>query len=272
MKTRVFVGAVLLVFGLGTAAAQDHAGHGLPTVAVTGAEFSFAGPESVEAGFVNLQFTNAGQVPHHVQVVRVRDGVTMEQIQAALQQDAMAALPLVEMIGGVGVILPGQTRSVVTDFSRPGLYLEVCFVSNEEGVPHIALGMMRAFEVTAPDAPVGAPDIVPDLVVRMLDFGYVIPAQVAAGPQVWQVVNDGPQAHEMAMLKILDGHTFDEVMAAMQAGGEAAIAGLAMPFGGVQGMNIGLSGYIDLDLEPGSYIVLCFIPDVETGAPHLALG
>lgn len=272
MRTRVLV-SMLAVTVASAALAQEHAGHGLATVAVTGVDFAFQGAEAVEAGFVNLTFTNAGQSPHHVQVARLNDDVTLEQLQAALQQGPLVALPLVELVGGVGILLPGQSQTVVTDLNRPGTYLELCFVENEEGVPHLVLGMMRVFQVTESSAQAaGQPDIRPDLVVRVLDFGFDIPERVPTGPQVWQVVNDGPQPHEMAMIRVLPGHTVAEVMAALQAGGEAATQGLAIPYGGVQAMAIGLSGFIDLDLESGSYIVLCFVPDPASGQPHLALG
>ena len=268
----VYMAVLVVVSHAGVAAAQTHAGHGLATVAVTGVDFAFEGSESVEAGFVNLTFTNAGQAPHHVQVARLNDGVTPEQLLAALQQGPMVALPLVELVGGVGIILPGETRTVVTDLSRPGTYLELCLVENEDGVPHLALGMMRFFQVHAGATAASEPSIQPDLVVRMLDFGFEVPARVPTGPQVWQVVNDGPQPHEMAMLRVLPGHTVEEVMAALRDGGEAAAHTLAVPYGGVQAMADGLLGYIDLDLEPGSYIILCFVPDPATGQPHLALG
>lgn len=272
MRTRVFVTMVAVSLASATFA-QEHAGHGLATVAVTGVDFAFQGAESVEAGFVNLTFTNAGQSPHHVQVARLNDGVTPEELQEALQQGPMVALPLVEMVGGVGILLPGQSQTVVTDLSRPGTYIELCFVENEEGVPHLALGMVRVFQVTAPAGKTaGQPDIRPDLVVRMLDFGFDVPERVPTGPQVWHVVNDGPQPHEMAMIRVLPGHTVEEVMSALQAGGEAAMQGLAVPYGGVQAMAIGLSSFIDLDLEAGSYIILCFVPDPASGQSHLALG
>lgn len=42
--------------------------------------------------------------------------------------------------------------------------------------------------------------------------------------------------------------------------------------GGIQAMDSGKSGYAVLDLKPGTYVVVCFVPDPKTGKSHLELG
>jgi hypothetical protein len=251
--------------------AQAHDAHGTRSMAITGSDYAFAGPETVPAGMTSVTFTNDGAEPHHVQIARLNDGVTPEDALQALQQGPGPAMALVELVGGVGVILPGESQTVIVDLTRPGTYIELCLVDDANGVPHFALGMTRFFEVKESDADAARPDIQVDLVVRMVDFGYVIPAEVRAGPQTWEVVNDGPQPHELALLKILDGYAFDDVMAYFQNGGEGGPPP-AIPVGGAQAMANGRSNFVELDLTPGQYIALCFVPDPATGQSHLALG
>ncbi|MFO7546203.1 MAG: hypothetical protein R6W77_12000, partial [Trueperaceae bacterium] len=172
--------------------AESLDGHGTTVLNITGSDYAYTGPDTVQAGFARVTFTNAGGEPHHVQIARLNDGVTPEQALQALQQDPGAALALVELVGGVGVILPGQSQTAVMDLSRPGTYIELCLVPDADGVPHFVHGMTRFFEVTAASAEVVQPDIEADLIVRMVDFGYDLPAEVSAGRQVWEVVNDGP--------------------------------------------------------------------------------
>ncbi len=38
------------------------------------------------------------------------------------------------------------------------------------------------------------------------------------------------------------------------------------PVGGMQGLSVGGSGYLELDLSPGSYIASCDIPDPVSGS------
>jgi len=46
----------------------------------------------------------------------------------------------------------------------------------------------------------------------------------------------------------------------------------AVPVGGAQAMAIGQSNFVELELTPGQYVALCFVPDPATGQPHLVLG
>ena len=261
---------VALLFGAaGFAESLD--GLGTTVVHITGSDYAYTGPDTVPAGFASVTFTNAGGEPHHVQIARLDDGVTPEQVLQALRQDPGAALALVELVGGVGVLMPGQSQTAVMDLSRPGTYIELCLVPDADGVPHLAHGMTRFFEVTAASGEIVEPDIDADLVVRMVDFGYDLPAEVSAGRQVWEVVNDGPQPHEMALMKVADGYDADDVMTYLQSGGEGGPPP-AIPVGGAQVIADGRSNFVELDLTPGLYVALCYVPDPATGRPHLALG
>jgi hypothetical protein len=42
--------------------------------------------------------------------------------------------------------------------------------------------------------------------------------------------------------------------------------------GGITGLAPGSSAWLKLDLHPGNYAALCFIPDPTTGKPHVMLG
>lgn len=49
----------------------------------------------------------------------------------------------------------------------------------------------------------------------------------------------------------------------------------APPFeymGGLQAIDSGRTGWAGLDLSPGEYIALCFVPDPASGKPHIELG
>jgi hypothetical protein len=94
----------------------------------------------------------------------------------------------------------------------------------------------------------------------------------------------GEQIHELVVLQLEPGVTFDQVMAMLNseaatpaAGAEASPAAIEMapPFqavGGVAPMNPGYTNWAVLDFAPADYVAICFVPDPETGAPHFALG
>ena len=57
--------------------------------------------------------TNSGVEPHHVQFLRLNDGVTARQFEDALKQAEEPALALTKQVGGVGTIHPGGEASAV---------------------------------------------------------------------------------------------------------------------------------------------------------------
>lgn len=260
------------LFG-GTSALAHSTAAGLPSVAFEATDYAFTGPAQVTTGLVEFELTNSGEEPHHLQIARLADGVSLDAWIALLQENEGAALSQVELVGGVGVLLPGQSHAVTVELAKPGTYIVTCFVGNEEGVPHLALGMVTAFEVVASDAATADADAARpevDLTVTLIDYEFDIPDVIEAGVQTWEVVNSGPEIHEMALMRLVPGKTMADVEAFMQnpAGDMPLIFA-----GGVQALSPDLRNYITLDLEPGDYVALCFVPSPSMeGAPHMALG
>jgi uncharacterized cupredoxin-like copper-binding protein len=211
---------------------------------------------------------NKGQEPHHVQLARLNDGVTMEQFQTALQQGPEAALPLVTLTGGVGVIASGQSQEVMVELT-PGQYVLLCFVSGHDNVPHLAKGMIASMEVVEGTGQARASEIKSAGTVKLLDFSFVLPAEIKAGQQVWQIDNQGGQGHEFILVKLAEGKTMADVAAFMESPHGAPPFEFA---GGLQGIAPGASGWLTLDLQPGNYVAMCHIPDPATGHAHTELG
>lgn len=235
-------------------------------VTVVGRDYAFEAPDEIPAGLTTFTFQNEGEVVHHVQVVRLNDGVTFQQLMEAFMQGEDAAFPLFTPVGGASLIDPGAVGRVTLNL-EPGAYALLCLVPDEEGIPHLAHGMARPLAVTGDAAP--APEPQADLTVSMADFQYTMPAEVEAGPQTWKIVNDGPQPHELVLHKLAPDKTADDVLAFIhQPEGPPPFTNA----GGMQGLPQGGAGWVHLDLEPGTYVAICYIPDPASGAPHLDLG
>ncbi|HEX6425370.1 MAG TPA: hypothetical protein VFZ79_17925 [Acidimicrobiales bacterium] len=116
--------------------------------------------------------------------------------------------------------------------------------------------------------------------VVTVDYAFDgIPAEVAAGPTSFELTNDGPEVHEIALLRKNDGVTesFDELLALPEeeAGDKVTFTGVAGP------VPAGEGAYLVADLEPGEYLALCFLPVGTTsmdggpppeGPPHFMSG
>jgi hypothetical protein len=271
VRTQTIVLAALLVAllssGCTVVAATGAPDPSLPELALTAVEYAYAGPDRVEAGLVTVSLTNQGQEPHHAQLARLPEGMAPEELMALFQEDALAAIQSLTYVGGPGLVDPGLSSQVVLDLT-PGQYMVLSFWTDAEGVPNLARGMAMPFQAVA-GAQADLPAPKADGTVKLLDFAFVLPSPIAAGRQTWQVVNEGQEIHEIMLMKLAEGATLDDAMAFLHAPrGEPPYANV----GGFQAISPGETGWLQLDLEPGNYVALCYVPGAETGELHLAMG
>lgn len=241
----------------------------IPEITIDAADFSYTAPDSINAGWVRIKLTNGGKEPHHVQFLRLNDAVTLEQFQEALQQGEGPALALVKNMGGVGAIAPTGSAQAIVNLTA-GDYVLICFVpSPSDHVPHLAKGMIKHITVQESTG-AAAKEPTADLTVMMKDFLFDLPETLPAGPKIIKVINNGPEPHELNLLRLAEGKTVEDVKQFLAApNGPPPF----MPVGGINGLDAGLSGYIEFDFQPGTYVAICNIPSPKAeGHPHSTLG
>ena len=238
-------------------------------VRFTASDFAFEGPRTIESGMVTLVLDNTSENLHHLQLVHLTDGMTVEDIQQRLMT-LQPGTPLPSWFvdaGGVNPPPPGEPARV-TMMVEPGEYAVVCLVDVPDHVPHFAKGMVAPLTVTeAAAAPAPLPET--DRTLTLVDYAFSLDAPHTSGMHAVRVVNAASQSHEIALFRIQPGRTLDDVMAwgASYAGEPPMTAA-----GGVPAMRPGDEAVMHVDLEPGEYVALCFVPDANDGAPHLAHG
>jgi hypothetical protein len=240
-----------------------------PEISIDAADFSYSAPDSISEGWVRVKLTNSGQEPHHVQFLRLNDGVTLEQFQEALKQGEGPALALVRQMGGVGALAPTLSAQAVLNLPA-GEYVLLCLIpSPVDQVPHLAKGMIKSLTVQPGNNTLTA-EPAADLTVNMQDFVFDLPAVLPDKPLSIQVINDGPEAHEFNLMRLADGKTAEDVLQYLQApDGPPPF----IPVGGMNGLDKGLSGFAEVDLQPGNYVAICNIPSPKAeGHPHFTLG
>lgn len=104
------------------------------------------------------------------------------------------------------------------------------------------------------------------------DFGYQLPtAKVPSGPLALTMVNRGVEIHQATVLRLPDGVRADEVAAALRGGDASALTGTTS-MGGPGALRPGRKARVDLDLAPGAYLMVCFIPSPRDAQAHSQKG
>jgi uncharacterized cupredoxin-like copper-binding protein len=236
------------------------------TLTITADEYHFHDvPAQFEGGIVKVEMVNHGHEPHQMQVVRLKDGVSYDQVQQALKQSPEAIFPLVEFVGGAGVADPGGTSAAILNL-QPGQYLLICFIPSPDGVPHLAKGMIAQLQVTTPKTASSEPKA--SAQITMSDFTYQLPSTLTPGELV-KVVNAGSEPHELAIMKLAPGKTIDDLLQ-----WEHSHQGPppATDVGGMQALDPGKAGWLQLPTDKGTYAFICNVPDPKSGKAHYDLG
>jgi plastocyanin len=238
------------------------------TIDVTTRDYGFDmdTTKAVRSGLVTVRLHNVGTEDHQVQLVRLHDSVKMEDLNAALHSgDEKKAFGLFDFAGGSNAVVTGGSQEALTTL-RAGDYAMLCFVPSPDGTPHLAKGMVMPFKVVPGAGATSTPAVAGE--VTLGEFRFGLPAGFGKG--TYKVTNGGAQPHELTIVRLGQGKTPADAAAFFQSGGHGP-----PPFtsaGGVGVLAPGASEYGQLDLAPGDYLALCYVPDAGTGMPHAAMG
>jgi hypothetical protein len=157
------VGSVsALTFGLaGCGGGEEETGGPAPATGPTGAtaatgeatvvavEYDFQLPGAFQPGMTEFVLENQGEEPHELALMRLEEGRTLEDVEALIEEGVPEEPPpWITPVGGT-FARPGRASDPFQANLEQGTYLVACFVTDEDGVPHAALGMLETIEVEA---------------------------------------------------------------------------------------------------------------------------
>lgn len=262
--------------GTATPAAPAFASLGYPELHVTLTDANYeVDQQEVPAGLVLVVLDNMTDQEGSVDIFGPPVGTPMDEFVATAEaspepgaeEEFPEFLYRARITGGV-IAMPGEQASVVVDLP-PGDWAvagegdqEPAFVTATEG----------GADQAEPDA---------DVTVEMQEFAFAgLPEQLSPGPKTWKIENTGDQPHMMIVSHAPNGVTADEIVSYFSELGPEGTPAPDAPFqeedfatvGGLEISSGGQTAWIDLDLEPGSYFIACYVPDPETGMPHFLMG
>jgi len=225
-------------------------------------DYAFDAPDSITAGWTTFHLVNDGPNLHHAQIVRLDSGKTVSDLEAALKNPGPPPRWIVE-VGGPNAPDPnGQADATVN--LDPGQYAFICFVDIPGHVMHFTKGMVRGLKVTA-GAGNAAPEPTSDAAVTLADYAFSVQGSLKSGKHTIKIVNKGPQPHEFEVIRLAPGKTLKDLTDFM-AKMDGPPPGNAL--GGVAAIPAGMTAYSTIDLTPGNYVLVCFVPDVKDAKPH----
>jgi hypothetical protein len=257
--------------GAATSAAPTVAGTvsgvqgGKQSLVIEAGEYFFRTSGNVASGWTTIQLKNLGVENHEANLSLLNDGVTFDQIIAALKSDdPNAGEGLAVPMGGPSAIKPGGTSEVALNL-KAGQYVLTCFIPNAEGTPHAALGMAIPLTVTPSATPASMPALTDLPTVTLGENGPEWTPPTKAGRAQYRVVNAGTKQAGFTILRILPGKTVDDVMAFFSGppSGPFPIEGA----GGTSDIAPGVTAVVTIDFTPGDYLVLAGEPGPDSLKP-----
>jgi hypothetical protein len=238
-------------------------------------------PASVEAGYQLIKLSAAE--PHVGYLNIVQYPAELDEETAIEQMLAAGANDMPQegwtYFGGTNTGDVGEPSTFAINLAPGDYHWAVSYYGTEQGSEEIM--SLVPFSVTAGEAsPVAGEPAAAVTLEETDDLEYIVsPDPVPAGPQVWKITNTGTHhPHHVVMVRIPDDVTKQDIIAelnAMFAGtpiaGESIMAQIAwVGYAALQ--SGGQTIWTEFDLEPGTYAVICFILDIETGRPHMLDG
>ena len=102
------------------------------------------------------------------------------------------------------------------------------------------------------------------------EYAFVMPDEVEGGVVTFKTSNIGKEIHEYAFGRLAEGKTLEDVKQLLEQGQQDPPTWFT-DAGGVPFLSPGEEINLTRELEPGTYVFLCFIPSPK-GVPHVSLG
>lgn len=255
-----------IAFAQGTPAAGE-----FPTLTITVRDDGYDIPAGLTAGRYAVSVINNGTGPSHSSLGRLPDGVSQEEVMAFMTTESEELPDWFVNAGYVGLPdwpAPGATITGVVDLPEGNYFMFDPFSA-------------RAAFVTVGAGEIPATEPESTATVELAEMHFVLPeAGLPSGAGVLKISNIGAIPHEFQMMPVPDGTTADQVAAlfampsdATPVPGDALQEAMAnyQPVAASSIIGAGITSWIDVDIAPGTYAVICALP-FPGGVPHAMEG
>ena len=244
------------------------------TATASGKQVKFDVPAQLQAGATELTLVNNTKEAAELQLVQLDEGHTLAEFYPVLESEEGEPVPAwLHPFGGVGETSAGQTRSVVVDLKAGAYQWFSGTAPEQEGAqPQYKRGGVGSLEVTG-DAPgaqlpttaaqITAKELAPD------DYRFEA-SGLKAGTNQITFTNGGGQLHHVVIARLAEGATLDqaqEFFTTQDFKGPPPVDFDASEITAV--LDRGGKQIETVELQSGSYALLCFLTDRAGSPPHV---
>lgn len=237
------------------------------TTVIIATEYALQVPPTVAAGTHTFLLVNKGKEPHMAEITRIDSKYDAAQVVNLWKQDKPT--PFAFDYGGPNLAEPGDTSNA-TMVLDPGRYVLTCWFVAPDGTLHVMKGMFAQFEVKPVRIERKPPKTNATIVLR--DFRIDVTPELRRGFNAFRVENRGPQDHDVQLIRVNRRRPTQEILDWIDAPSSIKGPPPGTYMGGMVGMDKGRVAYFTAHLEPGEYLILCFVPDEKDKKPHFRHG
>lgn len=236
----------------------------MPLLALVAGALDSARVDTVPAGFLRIELTEAAPGGHNLVLFAIPDSVAVATFLAA--NDTAIVTPLgARALGGPEGLEGGERADATIHRLAPGSYFLGCALKGADGHRHMTSGEWQRIVVTP--STITTPDPDATIPVTMADFAYVTGDTWPAGDRLLAIRNEGKHEHLIVIDRITPGHTVREYLEAKEDDPPISVAA-----GGMTRIGPGAMAYNVVSLVPGTYVLFCRIVDPASKRFHTDMG
>lgn len=233
--------------------------------------------DHVFAGSIRFAVSTTNKDGSEVSLFRLKPGKTLTDLYTALA-DEFSSTPLTAAKGtreivataivrGLADVVPNYPETV-TETLSPGQYYAMDLATPPSGPPALTpLKVLWGGRHVAQTS-----SLYSQVSVKTVDEHFLAP-RVWPHQGTYTFTNWSDTIHFMQLQPVTPGTTDQQIQAYFASGSQAPPPFMVQgPSGGNDVVSPGYSLQVSYELPPGTYVLLCFVADDQTGMPHAVMG
>jgi hypothetical protein len=273
--TAAAVGALALaIAGCGDSGSSDPTKVAVNVTENGQGDYAVSVPKEIEGGAVDLTLDNSkNQAPHDAQLVRLEGGHTYAEAAPILNSDRPQEIPdWIQGYGGIGETSPGQTGTTTVKLDEGHYVLQDDAENGAKAPPYTEFDVKDTNDADLPDTDAKVTAATTDSGDPAHEYEWQTEGLKAGVNKITFDAQGDKALHVLVAAPINGNATIDQVAQELDSNGPPK----SIDFEASNSTSVidgGKQEVTTLDLKPGRYAFICFLPDRdEPNKPHFKQG